>query len=309
MAVAFRALAAGMLSYVVPRYRGIRHHPHGARYFYSVFLRHLVALDEAGATPQRGIVAELGPGNALGLGLAALLSGWQSYRAFDVARFASSEDNKDVLAGLVELLKQRAPIPDDVEMPQVYPKLRSYAFPSHLLTNEMLAVSLALARIEAMQRSLQEGSGMIAYSAPWQDASVLQPNTIDWCVSQAVLEHVADPAAAWAAMALWLKPGGLTSHSIDFRSHGFTTQWNGHWACSELEWTLLAGRRIYSLNRAASSDHHRMIATVGLDVVRSIPDFGQGGITRRNLSRRFQSMSDEDLRTSGVFVIARKSAG
>jgi len=308
MKIAYRALAAGVLSYVLPRYRGIQHHPHDARYFYSVFLRHLVSLHDAGAMPHRGTVAELGPGNALGFGLAALLSGWQTYQAFDVAAFASAEENRGVLAGLIELFTQRAPIPDDGEMPNVYPKLQGYAFPSHVLADEQLTAALAPARIEALQRSLAEGSGIIKYSAPWLDASVLQANTIDWVASQAVLEHVDAPVAAWNAIAAWLKPGGVTTHSIDFRSHGFTPQWNGHWACSDLEWRLLVGKRIYSLNRASVSDHRQMIADAGLDVLQWNPDFTSGGVARSDLAARFRKLSDDDIRTSGVFVIARKSA-
>lgn len=46
-----------------------------ARYCYSVWLRHLEKLFEAGATDIPRVVGELGPGRSIGVGIAALLGG------------------------------------------------------------------------------------------------------------------------------------------------------------------------------------------------------------------------------------------
>src|SRR6185295_10726374 len=52
------------------------------RYCYSVWLRHLVAAHQAGITSLPKSVGELGPGDSLGTGFAALLSGAERYYAF-----------------------------------------------------------------------------------------------------------------------------------------------------------------------------------------------------------------------------------
>src|SRR5215467_13821096 len=46
-----------------------------ARYCYSVWFRHLINLDSCGFKIKGARVAELGPGDSIGVGLAALLSG------------------------------------------------------------------------------------------------------------------------------------------------------------------------------------------------------------------------------------------
>ncbi|MBM4372890.1 MAG: hypothetical protein FJ098_14650, partial [Deltaproteobacteria bacterium] len=52
-----------------------------ARYCYSVWLRHLVLAKDRGLLDQvPATVAELGPGDSIGIGLAALLSGATAYR-------------------------------------------------------------------------------------------------------------------------------------------------------------------------------------------------------------------------------------
>lgn len=55
-----------------------------ARYCYCVWLRHLVSLEAAGLGAAWPVVAELGPGDSLGTGIAALLCGVEQYYAFDV---------------------------------------------------------------------------------------------------------------------------------------------------------------------------------------------------------------------------------
>jgi len=59
-----------------------------ARYYYSVYLRHLVIAAANGLSPDFRVVAEIGPGESLGVGMAALLSGVRRYCAFDVVKHA-----------------------------------------------------------------------------------------------------------------------------------------------------------------------------------------------------------------------------
>jgi SAM-dependent methyltransferase len=49
--------------------------------------------------------------------------------------------------------------------------------------------------------------------------TILEPESFDLIVSVAVLEHVYNPDASFAAMDRLLKPGGRMLHQVDFRDH------------------------------------------------------------------------------------------
>ena len=95
------------------------------------------------------------------------------------------------------------------------------------------------------------------------------------------------------------------THQIDFRSHGMTTEWNGHWTLSEPIWRVMRGARPWLLNREPYSSHVALIKQAGF-LIKGVQTVTQTGIDRGQLSRRFRSISDEDLKTSGAFIVAEK---
>ena len=152
------------------------------RYCYSVWLRHLVTSAANGLKIPPGAVAELGPGNSLGIGLSALLSGAERYHAFDVVAHAQVRRNLAVLDELIALFKARADIPGPDEFPQVHPLLSSYAFPHHVLDDRLLAATLAderLARIRDSVRNQNTAGAMIDYRTRWFDDRAIERGTID----------------------------------------------------------------------------------------------------------------------------------
>ena len=64
------------------------------------------------------IVAELGPGDSLGVAIAAILSGVREYYAFDVVAYAHNDNNLRVLDECLQLFASRADIPGDEEFPK-----------------------------------------------------------------------------------------------------------------------------------------------------------------------------------------------
>ena len=158
-----RTLAKGLLSFV-PGTRGLFSRQSrgtcSARYCYSVCLRHLCMADEHGLLGEGvpRVVAEIGPGGSLGTGIAALMSGCETYRAFDVVRSASTSENLRVFDELSELFQMQADIPDNIEFPKVSPRLSSYVFPNRILPKDRRQMLLSQRRLKAIRNALKEMS-------------------------------------------------------------------------------------------------------------------------------------------------------
>lgn len=307
----FKAIAEGSLS-LIPGTTAIFNRgtqgTNSARYCYSVWLRHLVRSSAYRKRLFDGLVVELGPGDSLGIGLAALLSGARWYTAIDVVHHANVERNLAVLAELVRLFTARTPIPDDQEFPLVNPQLADYAFPHHLLDSDWMVANLAPARVNAIAAALRdqaEGLPMVRYVSP--DAThELQTGSACLVFSQAVLEHVDDLSSVYAACHAWLEDGGMMSHQIDFKSHGTSRVWNGHWAYPTLVWKLIRGRRPYLLNREPCGTHLRLMETHGFEILEVERMRLPSPLRRDQLSSELQGMGCDDMTTSGAFVMARK---
>ena len=291
---------------VLPKTLASRNPP--SAYYYGVWLKHLVYLRAGGLNDNPQVVAELGPGDSLGLGIAALLSGTRCYLALDVLAHADTASNLESLRVIAELMNARAARPNR-GWPDFDAYLDSRLFPGDILTEERLAESLQPARIDAIRHALQGQSGgdiEIAYRAPWNDAGVIRANTVDLVISQAVLEHVEDVPGTYAALYRWLKPGGLMSHQIDFDSHNITREFNGYRAVPEPVWRLAKGRRPYFINREPCSAHLKAMEQAGFEIISVQQHLREDGIPRRRLASRWKDISDSDLKCSGAFVQARK---
>jgi hypothetical protein len=313
--VHIRPILRGLKTYVVrnPDLKGTGG-TISARYCYSVWLRHLVQAAAAGVTTDPRVVAELGPGDSLGIGLAALLTGADRYHALDVVEHASSGVNERVLEELILLLHARPPIPGPEEFPAVLPLLESYEFPRQILSADRLARSLRPERIAAIRAALASLHGpdrgtapiQIRYSVPWYDPRVIQDASIEMLYSQATLEHVEDLERTYQAMARWVIPGGVITHQVDFKSHGMTSAWNGHWEYPESIWRIVKGRRSFLLNRRPWSAHLASLEANGFEVLRVVRSERHDGLRAAQLAAPFRVLSDEDATTAGAFFVARK---
>ncbi len=302
----------GAATYIPLLYRAERGSTGGsvdARYCYSVWLRHLKLMHEGGLRTQFATVAELGPGDSLGIGLAALLCGADRLYALDVVRYADLGRNTAVLNGLVDLFRQRAAIPDDSEFPELRPRLADYSFPHEALTDAQIEAAIAPARVAAIGRALkgEHSPIVVSYKVPWTELAAGEEGSIDLVLSQAVLEHVEDLEWTYRALGRWVAPGGVMSHVIDHRSHKLTRDWDGHLAYSPTVWRIVKGRRPYLLNREAPQRHLLLLEQAGFRATRVHRELAQRWLPREQLSGRFKQWSDEDRRTSGLVVQAVRS--
>lgn len=282
-----------------------------AAYCYGVWLKHLTLLHANGMKEMPRTIAELGPGDSLGIGLAAMLSGVDHYCALDVVRHAQDGRDLAIFDELVDLFRQRAPRPTR-GWPDFDAHLDEDLFPGGILNEGVLARALAPERIENLRALVQgrtaETDVSIRYMVPWDDDGVIEPATVDLIISHSVLEHVVDLKKTYRAMHAWLKPGAWMSHQIDFTSHGLAREWNGHRQYPELIWKLVEGNRPYLLNRQPYSTHQRLLQEQQLDVVCDLRNhISTSGLRRDQLARRWREISDEDLTCAGAFVQARRA--
>jgi SAM-dependent methyltransferase len=258
------------------------------------------------------VVAELGPGDSIGTGLSALISGANKYYALDVIKYADTKKNIEIFDELVDLFQRKEKVPGDAEFPKIKPRLESYEFPKHVLTDEHLDRALEQKRLTAIRNQLLNlgradgGDIQIHYCVPWHDLDVIQEDSVDMLYSQAVLEHIDDLDHLYEGLHRWLKPGGLMSHEIDFKSHGTAKIWNGHWAYSDFVWKLIRGRKPCLLNRQPYSVHEKLLQKLGFEVICDIKTENRSGITRKRSASKFENIPEEDFIISSVFIQALK---
>lgn len=263
--------------------------------------------------PQK--LAELGPGDSLGIGMSALISGAEQYFALDVVKFSNTEVNLKIFDDLVELFKQKTPVPGDKEFPKVKPFLKNYDFPEHIFSEGHLQRSLdqnRLLKIRNSVKSLESSltikkDDIISYVVPWNDASMIRRESLDMIISQAVLQSVDDLSFTYKSMRDWLKPNGLMSHAIDFKALDTADTWYGHWEYSDLEWKIIRGRNVYFLNREPYSTHIKLLGSNNFKIIFDLKTIAETKIDTRKLARKFNNSTPEDLTISGTFIQATRN--
>ena len=306
-------LLKGLVTFIPGVYKLIPKSSQGsisARYCYSVWLRHIIMAAKNGLPTQPETVAELGPGHSLGIGLSALISGSRQYYAFDIVKLANNKTNLEVLEELIELFRKRENMPDETEFPNLTPRLESYNFPSHILTNERLDETLQPHRLQSIRKALLNGNSddeyniTIAYFVPWFNHKIIQEESVDMIYSQAVLEHIDDLEHSYKVCSHWLKRGGFISNVIDFKSHRLAELWNGHWLYSDTMWKLIKGRRPFLINREPYSTHIKLLEKYNFKIICNIKTKSDSVLRKEKLALRFKNLSDEDFVTSDVFIQA-----
>jgi hypothetical protein len=277
-------------------------------------MRHLSIIAKAVPSFAPRVVVELGPGDSLGLGCAALLSGAEQYIALDVVAHANAEHDVKVLDELVGLFEHHAPIPDGRVFPNLQPKLSSYRFPSRLFTDDgPRHIRLDPARVQAIRAALVDRSDMlydnlpIGYTAPWGPRT-LDRQSVDLVITQAVLQDMghepakSELAGTFQAMSRWLRKGGVMSHQINFAFPG-NPEWNHHWRFSDAAWRLVRGNRPFFENRVPLSTYLALCEENDFEVV-SVKRVEDEGIPREKAAPRFRELSDVDFRTSSAHIVA-----
>lgn len=301
MKIRIKPLLGGLTTLLVPPVAaamGHRNYPRvDASYYYRTWLSHVCLAHHFGCWEAPETVLEIGPGNSLGVGLAALLSGVNKYLGYDLNSLLNGIDQQALLHEIATLYRAKAAF---AEAPASLP---TTDLPQQLFSVERRNYFLSQEWIEQIESSLKNRSDLIYY---FNDPNEIAPNSVDYLFSQSVLEHVEDLDTMYAFMWKWLKPGGVMTHSIDFSSHGTSHEWNGHWTCPDWVWRLMKGNRLYFVNRAPISAHQALLARHGFELKGIHSLNRKSTIKRTELIPRFQTLSESDLTTTSAFLVARK---
>lgn len=280
-----------------------------ARYCYSVWLRHLSMLSQSGMHNLPKSVAEIGPGDSLGIGLNALITGASKYFAFDIIEHANPAKNLETFEELIELYRSKTPIPDDKEFPKVKPKLKNYDFPTHVLDDDYLVKVLNKKRINKIRDAIiseTKNDITIRYVVPWDKLSVVS-ESIDLIFSQAVMEHVINVDESYKTMYNWLKHGGFLSHEIDYSAHETHKEWFGHWRYPSWLWKIIMKGRRYHINRFPNSFHINSLINNKFEIIKQKPFYNKkAGLISSSL-KKVNTYTDNDLLISSNYIIAKKN--
>lgn len=280
-----------------------------SKYCYSVWMRHLIHLESCGLNNIPVTVGEIGPGDSIGIGLAALLSGVKNYYALDLVRHTELNNNLILLEELAELFKSKTLIPNGKDFELVNPKIESTALPL-LLKNYDLGEHIHSEIVKIIKRILKGTSEelpvSINYFAPWQNRNIIQDESCDLILSQAVMEHICDLDYAYESMYYWLKPGGFISHQIDFKAHETHNDWYGHYTYSDLIWKIIMHGRKYYINRFPLSAHIKAIEKQKFNIIKIIPNHSQE-VPKIDINKKpIKYFNKEDIITTSALIIARK---
>lgn len=280
---------------------------------YGIGFKHLCLMQAKGAAFPRNL-AEVGPGNSIGAGVLALLLGSERYVGLDVVPFARLENTADAwIDGMVSLLRNRAALPNADGFPSLRPYLDGSGFPL-MVSESMLANALLPERIAAVRACLKglranhagKADGLcLEYRVPWEDHVADLRESMDAIFSHTVMQHVPDPANAYRLMASMLKPGGMTTHQINYGCHGMSDAWNGHWAYPGWLWKIALGRKPFLINRLPHGAHLKMLQDAGLALDMALTSVRSDGLAAEKLARAYRNLG-EDADIAGAVLIAHK---
>ena len=283
-----------------------------ALYCYAVWMRHLMKWHEFGSAPLPGRVMEIGPGGSLGVGMAALLTGCERYYAIDVTMHVDFSKNIEIFDDLIQIFGDKISIPDYTIFPNLGGPLTSHAFPVYLLSSVHRGGTLREDRLDRIRKDLRQlpslecNDYLFYITSNGENGQLPQPGSLDWIISQFVMEHIDDPLEAYRQYHYLLKPGGLMTHHIDFCSHWTSYDWNGYWTYSDKMWRLIRGKRPYFINRIPLSEHISYMASAGFKVLEIIKTGAINNVPQHALAPRFRNLTPEDLRTANAMITTRK---
>lgn len=248
-------------------------------YAIAVFRRHY---ERAGSPAPGFTYLELGPGDSLATAAVAWAHGAASGWLIDAGAYAARD-----MAAYRPLFARLAELGGTLHLPR-----NAAALQSCRTIAEFLAATHCTYREDGL-------TGLRAVPSA----------SIDLVLSQATLEHIPrhEFSPSIAEIHRLTKPGGVTSHQIDFKDHLGGSLHNLRLPEWLWEQPWFARRSGFYTNRLRLSEVTAAFTAAGFTVeVESRHQWDTLPLPRHRMARQFRGVSDDDLRTSGAALVARK---
>jgi len=240
----------------------------------EVFGRYWPRFVATGLPAPESIVCEVGPGPSLDVSLMFALAGVREAVAVDYAPWASREASLARAGELAEVMLAQGGWSDEEQA--------------------------------AIRRRAAQGGLPLRYEQhPLEDLQ-LPAGSVDFLFSHAVLEHISDPAAAFASIARVLSPRGVAIHHIDLKDHGFLRNRNPVLMLQFPRWLWDCCTRGVpgSISRRRLSAYLQAATQAGLEVhVLQRHMLPQCPVPSGQLAVEFRGLSAEDLCTLDAEVL------
>ena len=279
----------------------------------AVWLRHVRMCEQAGVVPKPGTFLEVGPGDSVGTGMCALLSGFEQYIAVDVIDHVQWDVSADHITALAKVFRERSPLPADDAIEGVLPPLNDRSIPDPWPWSSLSLVddSEILRRVSAIRDSVSSkgSSGVLSFRSPWS-RTMVEASSVDWVFSHVALQDMAatdqEPVLqeALGTFHSWMRPGALMTHQIDLSCPG-GHPWNHHWAWSKLDWKLIRGKRPYYVNGLPLSRYMELMGDLGFDT-RVVHTLEVPGLTSEQVAESHKRLPGGDYSAASAFIIATK---
>lgn len=247
--------------------------PSSGSYYFNIYSSHKEKLIQAGFDFPGETIGEFGPGDTLGVGICALLDGFNKYIALDTIRHVNLNKNMQAYLEIVNFYN---------------------------VNNDQIV------SIENELKNLPDGSKKIKYYVPWNLDNIIVENSTDLIISNAVLEHVLDLDNIYKIMYKWLKPGGYISHVIDYGAHEYSDNWYEHLYVSDSYWRFLMHGRMYPINRVSHSYHLNKISEAGFTILISERNKDTKADALKINKSICKFFNEDDLCTKSGLIIAQK---
>ncbi len=131
--------------------------PVNGEYYKGIYENHIKKLNRFGFSKINGIIGEIDPGDTFGVGICALMDGFEKYYALDIIEHSDNTKNLKVMN-----------------------ELKKYYYSN-------------LNRFDDIYDSIINNSRIfIDYLVPWENADFYMRDKFDLIISNAVMEHVLD---------------------------------------------------------------------------------------------------------------------
>ncbi|WP_084187977.1 methyltransferase domain-containing protein [Synechococcus sp. KORDI-49] len=267
----------------------------GERYALELINRNLnlISLHMDIDDPKSLAVCEIGPGDSVALGYLWLAMGFSSYDAFDAFPYASIDKSREHANSVVNYLidnYSKSPV-----LPYTVRNLRSFS----------PTINPLLKRL-SFDHTFEKH---ISYQAPYSFDQI-QANSYDIIYSQACFEHVGDLDELYASIYRALKPNGVLLTQIDFKSHGLSRLWNGHYRnTAEHVRNLSKSSHVYQwINGVTPTQHLKIALSESFEIEYQHREYLDSSFEVSDISENAlgSGISIQDLLTESMTIVARK---